>query len=570
MNNNNHCKPKHNDPTSNPIQLLRRTNSQVAAVTTAAGNALQADQEDQPVDHYPFHDEHNKNSKNNNMSCGPLSMTLDELALQLGGRGRAQLVWDCYSIGVDPALLHGNSNHYNSNHNHNSMIADDRDAFDSVAKHLPSSRRTQRLGATALAQLSHLLARTIIHDNSHAQTIHDAAGFCVEGGLTTLSHVSQARDGTTKLLLQLHDGWQVETVIIPWNGIRSTLCISSQVGCRQACRFCATGKMGLKRSLNSDEILAQMFWARKLCRWFPLKEDKEENENDHHQNTATNNKNQIARNHNNNISNNNDPSSKKQNWLSSLSLSPLPPITNVVFMGMGEPADNLAAVIKAVEILTTRELFQLSARKVTVSTVAPTPQAFVDFATAPCVLAWSVHAARDELRQTLVPTTAYSMKELQQGFIQALLLKPYNFRTAMLEVVLIDQVNDSIEKDATALVKLSRAIIDAVPGCKLAVNLIPYNEIYQQPEQQQLVAATAAAAAAATVFPTPSRLYRAPSQASVLAFQKYLWDHEVYTHVRTTRGDDESAACGQLATRAATATQKKVLGPMNAIHHDAQ
>jgi 23S rRNA (adenine2503-C2)-methyltransferase len=227
--------------------------------------------------------------------------------------------------------------------------------------------------------------------------------------------------------------------------------------------------MGKIRSLTSDEILAQMFFAKKICR--------------------------IHR---------------------------LPEITNVVFMGMGEPADNAAAVRTAVKILTDRRLFQLSAGKVTVSTVAPTPEAFAEFADSPCVLAWSVHAASDELRRRLVPTTRHSMVELRRGVIDALLKRPRNFRTTMLEVTLIDHVNDSI-KEADELADLARGIVDQVPGSKLIVNLIPCNDI-GVPE------------------------YRKPSPERVRAFQERLWSHGVYAHVRQTRGDDESAACGQLAT----------------------
>ena len=136
---------------------------------------------------------------------GGLSMTVDELALQLGGRGRARLAWDCYSIGVDPALFYG------------STIQLGHDDFESILELLPSGRRSQRIGADALAKL--------------AATYPEAKK--VEGGVACLSYVSQSSDQTTKLLLRLADGLEVETVIIPWKGSRSTLCISSQVGCRQ-------------------------------------------------------------------------------------------------------------------------------------------------------------------------------------------------------------------------------------------------------------------------------------------------------------------------------------------------
>jgi 23S rRNA (adenine2503-C2)-methyltransferase len=181
-------------------------------------------------------------------------------------------------------------------------------------------------------------------------------------------------------------------------------------------------------------------------------------------------------------------------------------------------------VIAATVQLTTRELFQLSASKVTVSTVAPAPDAFAKFANAPCVLAWSVHAARDDLRRKLVPTTKYTMVELRQGLIDVLLQRPKNFRTTMLEVALIDGVNDSLN-EADEMAFFARGIIEAVPGSKLIVNLIPFNDIGQE-----------------------GLGYRKPAPARVEAFQRQLWSHGIHTHIRMTRGDDESAACGQLVT----------------------
>ncbi|GAX25065.1 hypothetical protein FisN_10Lu275 [Fistulifera solaris] len=164
--------------------------------------------------------------------------------------------------------------------------------------------------------------------------------------------------------------------------------------------------------------------------------------------------------------------------------------------------------------------------KVTVSTVAPTPDAFQQFVHAPCVLAWSVHAANNELRRKLVPTTQYSMEDLRQGLIDTLLQRPMNnLRVVMLEVALMDGVNDSI-KEADELAEFARVLMEQVPGCKLTVNLIPFNDIGQQ-------------------------LYRKPSEERVVAFQRRLWEHGIFTHIRNTRGDDESAACGQLATKKA-------------------
>lgn len=367
----------------------------------------------------------------------PISMNLEQLAEKLGGMGRAQLAWDCYSIGVDPQIYHS---------------AETPNA--EIQRLLPSSRRTQPLGKHTLDKLSNLYG--------------DAGQ--LEGGVASLSHVSVSKDSTTKLLLKLADGLEVETVIIPWKGVRSTLCISSQVGCRQGCSFCATGRMGLLRSLSSCEILAQNFFARKICR-----------------------------------------------------IQNLPPISNVVFMGMGESGDNVEAVTKAAEILTTRELFQLGATKVCVSTVAPTPETFQQLAQAPCVLAWSVHAVNDDLRKRLVPTTKYSMVELRQGMIDAMLQRPIKFRTMMWEYVLLGGVNDSLQH-ADELGEFARGFVDKVPGAKLVVNIIPFNDIGHG-------------------------LFQKPPREAAVAFQNRLWSLGIFAHIRTTRGDDESAACGQLATK---------------------
>ena len=138
---------------------------------------------------------------------GAISMNLEELGNVLGGYGRAQIVWDCYAIGIDPANFFGQ------------VIKLGYDDFESILGMLPSCRRSQSLGKDALAKLASLYS--------------DFPGNKVEGGVASLSYMSRSSDGTTKLLLTLRDGLQVETVIIPWKGQRSTLCISSQVGCRQ-------------------------------------------------------------------------------------------------------------------------------------------------------------------------------------------------------------------------------------------------------------------------------------------------------------------------------------------------
>jgi 23S rRNA (adenine2503-C2)-methyltransferase len=177
--------------------------------------------------------------------------------------------------------------------------------------------------------------------------------------------------------------------------------------------------------------------------------------------------------------------------------------------------------------MTQNELFQLSANRVTVSTVAPTPQSFAEFGDSRCVLAWSVHAARDELRKQLVPTTKYTMAELRDGLIET--LRNRRLRTCMIEVALMDGVNDSI-READEMAGFISYISNSVPGSKLICNLIPYNDI------------------GAVATTTSMGYFRKPTMERVLAFQQRLQTAGIHAYVRGTRGDDESAACGQLVT----------------------
>lgn len=428
---------------------------------------------------------------NNNVKNGPLSMSISELAEAIGGIGRARVAWDLYTLGVDPqkyfqpadtnvkdvgtfldSCLHelekipekgGEGRIY--------------EVHDQIQNLRAARRKDQKLGKDALGQLKKL------YPNG------------VEGGIASLSEMSTSTDGTTKLLIRLQDGLEVETVIIPWfDRNKSTLCVSSQVGCKQGCTFCATGRMGKLRSLTTDEIMAQIFYANKIIR----------------------------------ISCND--SVTKETTDSNASFQTLPPIDNVVFMGMGEPADNHEAVTKAVNLLVDRNLFQLSANKITVSTIAPTPESFSHFSDAPCVLAWSVHAVDDKLRKELVPTTQYTMDELKEGLVKVLASRSLNLRATMLEVVLIKGLNDGT-KEALQLAKFTKDILKKVKlesgddsDIKIMVNLIPFNDIGH---------------------PT----FKKPSNDSVLKFQNVLLTEKVFTHIRTTRGDEESAACGQLATK---------------------
>jgi 23S rRNA (adenine2503-C2)-methyltransferase len=331
-------------------------------------------------------------------------------------------------------------------------------------------------------QLQNYLAMTATRQSpdglSHkaVKVLNSTFGGTIEDQIATLSKITTSKDGTTKLLLELKaDKLQIETVIIPWDDRqKSTLCVSSQVGCRQACTFCSTGRMGILRSLTASEILAQFFWAQKICR-----------------------------------------------------LQAMHPIDNIVFMGMGEPADNGDAVVQAANIMVDRNLFKLTPRRVTISTVAPTPESFAVLGQAPVVLAWSVHSSRDEIRRQLVPTTKYTMEELRHGLIATLKGRSKRLRNIMLEVTLLDQINDS-QEDAEYLAEFCGPLFEEVPGIKLLVNLIPWNDI--------------------SASFGPASAYRKPRMERVLAYQKILVDKGILSYIRTTRGDQEDAACGMLST----------------------
>lgn len=443
-------------------------------------------------------------------------MTIDELSTALGGKGRARIAWDCYTEGVDPQYLFhsslsssSSSSPFERGTSITNIIPHEYQNLEQLKnKILPTPRQTQSLGTSALDLLSSM--------HSHCTNGK------IENGLATLVHISSSSsDGTTKLLLRLVDGLEVETVLIPFwnhddnddgnnhNGGRTTVCISSQVGCKQACQFCATGKMGKIRNLTTDEILVQLFFAKKIVRLGCGSEVTQAD--DTHAKDDNDNDNEI-------ITTNAGPMMFR--------MQQLPKICNVVFMGMGEPSDNAAAVRRAIDIMTRNELFQLSANRVTVSTVAPTPQSFSAFGDSRCVLAWSVHAARDELRRQLVPTTKYTMSELRDGLIHT--LQNRRLRTCMIEVALMDGVNDSI-REAEEMADFILYVSNSVPGSKLVCNLIPYNDI---------------GAAGMTTIGN----FRKPSMERVLAFQQRLQAAGMRVHVRGTRGDDESAACGQLVT----------------------
>ena len=256
---------------------------------------------------------------------------------------------------------------------------------------------------------------------------------------------------------------------------RSTLCVSSQVGCAQACRFCATGRMGRRRNLATDEIVAQVFEGVRLARAHAL-----------------------------------------------------PPVRNIVFMGMGEPLDNLDAVETALKVMTDQRAFGLSPRYVTLSTVAPSPEAVRRTRDWPARLAWSLHAADDRLRKMLVPSARHRTAALRDAFGEVLEARSARQASLLVEATLIAGVNDSplhAAQFASLLLPLTWLKGGKV---KVKVNLIPYNR------NDDLGAL--------------GRTFEPATEEDVLAFRKVLVEAGLFCSVRAQRGADHAAACGMLAT----------------------
>lgn len=282
--------------------------------------------------------------------------------------------------------------------------------------------------------------------------------------------VLESEDGTVKWLMKARSGDTIETVLIP-DGRRQTLCISSQVGCVLDCTFCATGKQGFNGNLDCGEIVGQVLQA---CLWL------------------------------------------RQN-------RPDERLSNVVFMGMGEPLLNFDATFKAIDVLKDDFGFGLSRRRVTVSTagVVPGIQRMCGLTTV--ALAVSLHAPNDDIRSELVPLNRkYPIDSLLDA-CRAYLASQDVKATITFEYTLIDKVNDTPNL-ALDLAKLLRDF-----RCK--VNLIPFN-------------------------PFPGSSYARPSESRIYAFHKKLMDNGVRAMRRTTRGADIDAACGQLVGRVNDRTRR--------------
>jgi 23S rRNA (adenine2503-C2)-methyltransferase len=280
-----------------------------------------------------------------------------------------------------------------------------------------------------------------------------------------LERVSRSADGTAKHLWKLPDGELVESVLIP-AGDRLTLCISSQAGCAMGCTFCATGWAGFARQLTAGEIVAQFRASR---RW--------------------------------------------------AAAEGYPAISNVVFMGMGEPLSNRAAVMPALTIL--NQGYGVGARRITVSTVGVVP-GILELARRPeqFRLAVSLHSPDSDLRRELIPLEQrHPLPELMDA------LKTFDAaggKRITFEYTMIDGVNDDLA--------LAARLAELASSLQAFVNLIPFN-------------------------PIPFRDWRPSRPERIRAFERVLEDRGVSVAVREPRGRDIDAACGQLRARAVAERQ---------------
>ena len=274
-------------------------------------------------------------------------------------------------------------------------------------------------------------------------------------GVVAPVKVQESADGTRKYLFPVSSHKFIETVFIP-DEKRNSLCVSSQVGCKMGCLFCATGRQGFQAQLSAGQILNQL-------RSLPEREL----------------------------------------------------ITNIVFMGMGEPFDNAEQVMKAQEILTAEYGFELSSRKVTVSTIGIVPAMEVFLRESKCNLAVSLHSPFDDERRRLMPIQhVYPIKEVIESINRS---DPGKYRRISIEYIVFGGLNDTPKhvKELARLLNRTR--------CR--INLIRFH-------------------------PVPNVPLPPTDEARLLEFQRGLIDKGIVTTIRASRGLDIDAACGLLSTKA--------------------
>jgi 23S rRNA (adenine2503-C2)-methyltransferase len=301
---------------------------------------------------------------------------------------------------------------------------------------------------------------------------------------------SQAADGTQKWLFDVGAGNAVETVFIP-EATRGTLCVSTQAGCTMACQFCSTGRQGFNRNLTTAEIVGQLWWVSRALRA------------------------EAAQ-----------PSTPARTaaQAAGVTRSEDRVISNVVLMGMGEPLLNFDNVVPALRLMLDDHAYNLSRRRVTLSTVGIVPMIDRLRDECPVALAVSLHAPNDELRSRLVPVNEkYPLAALLAACRRYLERSPRDFIT--FEYVMLDGVNDSAAH-ARELVAIGRCV-----PCKF--NLIPFN-------------------------PFPNSGFRRSPPEVIRRFAERLLAAGIICTTRKTRGDDIDAACGQLAGQVQDRTRRAV------------
>lgn len=288
-----------------------------------------------------------------------------------------------------------------------------------------------------------------------------------------------SRDGTIKWALELADGQAIETVLIP-DGERGTLCISSQVGCLLDCSFCSTAQQGFNRNLSVAEIVGQIWFATRR--------------------------------------------------LGNLRVNGQRSVTNVVFMGMGEPLLNFDAVVDAIDLMLDDFAYGLSKRRVTLSTSGVVPGLQKLSGRADVALALSLHAADNPLRNQLVPLNKKYPIEVLLPEVKRYIQHSKASKKVTIEYVMLKDVNDSLAH-AAQLAKLLRD----VPS---KINLIPFN-------------------------PFPKTRYQTSSQQAIDQFAAFLVNKGFVVITRRTRGEDIDAACGQLVGSVKDKTRRQLRNQRN-------
>ena len=296
-----------------------------------------------------------------------------------------------------------------------------------------------------------------------------------------------SKDGTIKYLFGLDDGNAIESVLMQYH-FGKTVCVSSQIGCKMGCKFCASTGIPFIRSLSSGEIVEQIIAIEQDIREDAEKKDlgkaKTSELNEEKQNKET-------------------QKDEKENELR---------VSNVVFMGIGEPMDNFDNVLNAISILNNPKGLNIGARHISVSTSGVVPRIY-EFAdkNIQCKLSISLHSADDEIRSSMMPVNnAYNIEELMKA------CKYYIAKTnkrISFEYALAKDNNDNL-KDAQKLV-------DLLHGMLCHVNLITINKI-------------------------DNGKYQKSSMENIIKFRDYLNDHGITATIRRELGSDINAACGQL------------------------